>query len=53
VPPTADLGHGGVVHAEFVDYFTLRARADAKRKAGGASASRTPAEPRPFARSRS
>ncbi len=44
---------GGVVHAEFVDYGTLVARAEAKRTAGGASASRTPAEPRPFARSRS
>jgi hypothetical protein len=45
--------HGGVVHAEFVDYVTLRARAEAKRKAGGGSAVSAPAEPRPFARSRS
>lgn len=54
--PVAAASEGrprGVVHAEFVDYFTLRARADAKRTAGGASASTTPAEPRPFARSRS
>jgi hypothetical protein len=46
--------HGAVVHAEYVDYATLRARADAKRAAGGgSSASTTAAEPRPFARSRS
>ena len=46
--------HGGVVHAEYVDYATLRARADARRAAGGgSSATRTPAEPRPFARGRS
>ena len=46
-------GSGGVVHAEYVDYAILKARADAKRAAGGGPASRAPAEPRPFARSRS
>jgi hypothetical protein len=48
-------GHGGVVHAEAVDYAMLKARAAAKRGgAGGGSAStKAPAEPRPFASSRS
>ena len=50
----APRNHGGVVHAEYVDYATLRARADARRASGGGSStSRTPAEPRPFARGRS
>ena len=55
--PAATLArhdHGGVVHAEYVDYATLRARVDARRPAGGgSSASSTPGEPRPFSRSRS
>lgn len=51
-PQRARADHGGVVHAEFVDYVALRARADAKHRTGG-GATTTPAEPRPFARSRS
>jgi len=43
--------HGGVVHAEAVDYATLVARA-ASRRGGGSSGSGVPAEPRPFVRSR-
>lgn len=42
--------HGaGVVHAEAVDYATLRARADERRRAAGSSG----AEPRPFRSGRS
>jgi len=56
VAAASERRHGGVVHAEYVDYATLRARADAKRTAGGSSASsaaKAPAEPRPFVRGRS
>ena len=44
----------GAVHAEALDYATLRARAEARRHgAGTSSPKRAPAEPRPFAPSRS
>jgi hypothetical protein len=44
--------HAGVVHAEAVDFATLRARAEGQRRSA-ATATAPAAEPRPFARSRS
>jgi hypothetical protein len=46
-------GHGGVVHAEAVDYAMLTARAAAKRGGGSGAPKKVAAEPRPFASSRS
>jgi hypothetical protein len=52
--PAHRAGHAGVVHAEAVDYATLTARAEARRRGAGTSApKRAPAGPRPFVPGRS
>jgi hypothetical protein len=51
--PTARAQRGGV-HAEAVDYATLKSLAESRRRgAGSSSPKRAPAEPRPFVRGRS
>jgi hypothetical protein len=52
--PAAHRADGGAVHAEALDYATLKARAEARRRGAGASSPRrTAGEPRPFVPGRS
>jgi hypothetical protein len=52
--PAHRAEHGAVVHAEALDYATLKARAEARRRgAGTSSPKRAPGEPRPFVAGRS